>query len=64
MHACSFTGWMVVNTGIIPFVRAFDPYPYSFLTFVSMYVGGRVPLSIHSESEKKKKKKKKPEFLT
>jgi uncharacterized membrane protein len=33
-HALWFGGWIFVNTGLIPHVRAFDPFPYQFLTFV------------------------------
>jgi uncharacterized membrane protein len=30
-HAALFTGWILVNTGCLPGVRPFDPYPFSFL---------------------------------
>jgi uncharacterized membrane protein len=33
-HAFWFTGWIVLNSGRVPGVRPFDPYPYQFLTFV------------------------------
>jgi len=33
-HAAWFGGWIAANVGIVPGVRAFDPYPFSFLTFV------------------------------
>jgi uncharacterized membrane protein len=33
-HLVWFTGWIVVNSGLIGWVAPFDPYPYSFLTFV------------------------------
>lgn len=30
-HAAVFTGWILVNTGRVPGVPPFDPYPFSFL---------------------------------
>lgn len=27
-----FTGWVLLNTNLIPFMRPFDPYPFGFLT--------------------------------
>lgn len=33
-HAVFFTVWIVANTGLMPGVRPFDPYPFSFLTLV------------------------------
>jgi uncharacterized membrane protein len=30
-HALLFAGWILVNTGCVPGVRPFDPYPFSFL---------------------------------
>jgi uncharacterized membrane protein len=30
-HAAFFAGWLLVNTGCVPGVRPFDPYPFSFL---------------------------------
>jgi uncharacterized membrane protein len=33
-HAIWFGGWILVNAGVIPRLRAFDPFPYQFLTFV------------------------------
>ena len=30
-HAAIFTGWVLVNTGRVPGVTPFDPYPFSFL---------------------------------
>ena len=33
-HAIWFGGWIVLNAGLVPGIRAFDPYPYQFLTFV------------------------------
>jgi uncharacterized membrane protein len=34
IHALWFGAWIIVNRGIIPGVRPFDPYPFPFLTFV------------------------------
>ncbi len=34
LHAAWFTAWIVLNTGRVPGVHAFDPWPYQFLTFV------------------------------
>jgi uncharacterized membrane protein len=33
-HAIWFGGWILLNAGLVPGIRAFDPYPYQFLTFV------------------------------
>jgi uncharacterized membrane protein len=33
-HAIWFAVWIFLNTGLIPRLRAFDPYPYQFLTLV------------------------------
>jgi uncharacterized membrane protein len=30
-HVFGFTGWIVVNSGLVPGVIPFDPYPFSFL---------------------------------
>jgi len=34
VHFVFFASWVAVNTGVIPGVRRFDPYPFSFLTLV------------------------------
>jgi uncharacterized membrane protein len=34
MNALWFAGWIVVNAGLVPGVRSFDPYPFTFLTLV------------------------------
>jgi uncharacterized membrane protein len=34
VNAVAFAGWIVVNTGLIPGVEPFDPYPFTFLTLV------------------------------
>jgi uncharacterized membrane protein len=34
LHALWFGAWIIVNHGLIPGVKAFDPFPYSFLTLV------------------------------
>src|SRR5690348_3054069 len=31
VHVFGFTGWIVINTGVVPGVTPFDPYPFSFL---------------------------------
>src|SRR5205085_1595248 len=33
-HVIWFGVWILINTGDIPLVKAFDPYPYQFLTLV------------------------------
>lgn len=33
-HVCFFAFWVVLNTGLLPGVKPFDPYPFSFLTMV------------------------------
>ena len=33
-HAIWFGGWILVNSGRIPGIRPFDPFPFQFLTFV------------------------------
>jgi len=35
LHFLWFVAWISVNSGLIPGIRAFDPYPYQFLTFVT-----------------------------
>jgi uncharacterized membrane protein len=34
LHIFWFGGWVAVNTGLIPGVTPFDPFPFSFLTLV------------------------------
>ena len=34
LHALWFAGWIGLNVGIVPRLKPFDPYPFSFLTFV------------------------------
>jgi uncharacterized membrane protein len=37
LHGVVFAGWIVVNTGIIPGIKPFDPFPFILLTMtVSM----------------------------
>ncbi|HYO80429.1 MAG TPA: DUF1003 domain-containing protein [Bryobacteraceae bacterium] len=37
LHLGAFAGWILVNSGIIPVVRPWDPFPFILLTmFVSM----------------------------
>jgi CRP/FNR family cyclic AMP-dependent transcriptional regulator len=31
-HALLFLAWIVVNVNLLPYVRAFDPFPFGFLT--------------------------------
>jgi uncharacterized membrane protein len=33
-HAVAFAGWILTNTGMVPGVEIFDPYPFAFLTLV------------------------------
>lgn len=33
-HVLFFAGWILLNTGTIPGVTTFDPYPFGFLTMV------------------------------
>jgi uncharacterized membrane protein len=33
-HLVWFTGWIIINRGLIAGIRPFDPYPFSFLTLV------------------------------
>ena len=33
-HAIVFAGWILANTGMIPGVEIFDPFPFAFLTLV------------------------------
>jgi uncharacterized membrane protein len=32
VHFACFAAWVLVNGGLVPGVRAFDPYPFNFLT--------------------------------
>lgn len=34
IHLVWFVGWLTVNTGLVPGMRPFDPFPFSFLTLV------------------------------
>jgi uncharacterized membrane protein len=34
MHLLWFVGWIAINAKIFPRIRAFDPYPYIFLSIV------------------------------
>jgi uncharacterized membrane protein len=34
LHAAWFGGWILLNVGIVPGIRPFDPFPFSFLTLV------------------------------
>ena len=34
LHLCLFAAWVVINTGAVPFVPAFDPFPYGILTLI------------------------------
>jgi uncharacterized membrane protein len=35
LHAVLFAGWIVVNLGVVPGIKAFDPYPFQFLALVT-----------------------------
>src|SRR5215471_2563626 len=35
LHAVWFTAWILLNCDVIPGARAFDPYPFQFLAFVT-----------------------------
>ena len=34
LHAVWFTAWAVINAGLVPFVPAFDPYPFQLLAMI------------------------------
>ncbi len=34
VHAALFAAWILVNVGLVPFVKPFDQYPFNFLTMV------------------------------
>jgi uncharacterized membrane protein len=34
-HGVWFVGWVIVNTGMIPGIEPFDPFPFGFLTLVT-----------------------------
>jgi len=34
LHAVWFVGWILLNLGLVPGIRPFDPLPFSFLTLV------------------------------
>src|SRR5258705_198233 len=34
VHLVWFVVWLAVNTGLVPVIRPFDPYPFNFLTLV------------------------------
>ena len=33
-HVVYFTGWILINTGVFPRIKHFDPFPFNFLTLV------------------------------
>jgi uncharacterized membrane protein len=33
-HVCWFSAWILINSGAIPGITPFDPFPFSFLTLV------------------------------
>jgi uncharacterized membrane protein len=34
VHAAWFIAWAVINAGLIPFIPAFDPYPFQLLCMI------------------------------
>ena len=34
IHGVWFVVWIAVNTGLVPGLQPYDPYPFSFLTFI------------------------------
>lgn len=34
LHIIWFGGWIIVNEGLVPGIKPFDPFPFSFLTLV------------------------------
>jgi uncharacterized membrane protein len=34
VHVAWFAGWILINAGMVPGLTSFDPFPFSFLTFV------------------------------
>lgn len=34
LHAVVFLAWILVNTGVVPVLPVFDPYPFGFLTMM------------------------------
>ena len=35
VHFLGFSAWILLNTGVIPLVRPFDPYPFALLTLAT-----------------------------
>jgi uncharacterized membrane protein len=35
IHAALFSGWIIVNTGVVPGVRPFDPFPFVMLAMIA-----------------------------
>jgi uncharacterized membrane protein len=35
LHVILFTGWMIVNSGVLNSASVFDPYPFQLLTLVT-----------------------------
>ncbi|WP_437731814.1 DUF1003 domain-containing protein [Sorangium sp. So ce1335] len=35
LHAAFFGGWLVVNTGVVPFIKPFDPFPFVMLAMIA-----------------------------
>jgi len=34
LHVIAFVLWAIINAGLIPPIKPFDPYPFNFLTMV------------------------------
>lgn len=34
IHIIWFSGWVLINVGLVPVIKPFDPFPFSFLTLV------------------------------
>ena len=34
LHMCWFIGWFLINTGVIPGIKRFDPYPFILLAMI------------------------------
>jgi len=46
LHVLIFSGWIVWNTGAIPGLRPFDPYPFGFLTMFVSYEAALVSIFV------------------
>jgi uncharacterized membrane protein len=46
LHALWFSAWILINTGLIPWLRLFDPFPFGVLTLIVSTEGVLLAITI------------------